>query len=67
MLALRSQSGDPYALFAVVLMFTPSKAKGSYSLPGQLAGLVQMKGAGCIANPSRHQAVAQVEGDVVDS
>jgi len=64
--ALKSPSGDLYALFAVVPMFTPSKAKDCCSLPGQLAGPVQMKGAECIGNPSRHQAVAQVEGDVID-
>jgi len=67
MLTLRSQRGDHYALFAVVPMFIPSKAKDCCSLPGQLAGLVQMKGAECIGNPSRPQAVAQVEGDVIDS
>jgi len=67
MLALRSLNGDPYALFAAVLMFIPSKAKDYCSLPRQLAGPVQMKGAECIGNPSRHQAVAQVEGDVIDN
>ena len=67
MLALRSLNGDPYALFVAVPMFTPSKARDGYSLPGQLAGPVQMKGAECIGNPSRHQAVAQVEGDVIDN
>ena len=67
MLTLRSQSGDPYALSAAVLMFIPSKAKYCYSLPGRLVGLAQMRGAECIGNLSRHQAVARVEGDVIGS
>ncbi len=65
--ALRSLRGGPYALFVAVLMFTPSRARDGYSLLEQLAGPVQMKGAECIGNPFRHQAVVRVEGDVIDN
>ncbi len=65
--ALRSLRGDPYAPFAAVPMFTLSRARDGYSLLGQLAGPVQMKGAECIGSPFRHQAVVRVEGDVIDN